>query len=578
MMGMFTPKLKVKPIRAVGSYGAAGHGAPVSVEVGGPGRFLLVISACALCFAVIGLRLADIALVEKGAGNAHIAVADSRRYERPDLTDRNGNILAKDLYSPSLYADAGQIIDVDEVVEKLSPILTELTPDDLDRKLRRKSAFIWLKRGLTPKQQSKIHALGLPGLGFVREKQRVYPNGRIAAHVLGHVNIDNRGIAGIEKYIDRIGLSNNKELTPLALSIDLRAQHVVSKELAAALITYKAKAATAVVLDVHTGEVLALSSLPDYDPNAPSDALKPDNLNRMTAGVYELGSVFKTFTVAMALDEGVATLKSRYDARSPIRKAGFKIDDFHAQRRVLTVPEVFIYSSNIGAAKMAEASGIKTQKAFLRKLGLLDRMQTELPESRNPLYPKDWKPLNMLTIAFGHGLAVSPLQAAAAAAALVNGGKMITPTFLCRSEARALFSARQVISPETSAKMRYLMRLNVTKGTARKADVPGFRVGGKTGTAEKPTRYGYSKNKLLTSFMGTFPADAPRYLILVMLDEPKGIPETHGYATSGWNAAPVTARIVKRIAPMLGVLPAEDGEQAGAGAGTVLANFKQHPG
>lgn len=575
-MPMFPQRLTVKPIKSPGQSGKKVNVAQQqATAVGARGRFVLIISACAFCFGAIGLRLADIAVVKAGSEPSHRVAAESHRYVRPDLMDRNGNILAKDLYSPSLYADAKQIIDVDEVVEKLNPILPDMEPDALYQKLRRKSAFIWLKRGITPKQQSKIHALGLPGLGFVREKQRVYPNGRIAAHVLGHVNIDNQGIAGIEKYIDQIGLSNSDALAPLALSIDLRAQYAVSEELAAAVELYKAKAAAAVVLDVHTGEVLALSSLPDYDPNEPTDALKTENLNRMTAGVYELGSIFKAFTVAMALDEGVATMKSRYDARYAIKMARFKIDDFHAKRRILSVPEVFIYSSNIGAAKMAEAAGIKRQKAFLRKLGMLTRLKTELPESRKPLFPENWKPLNMLTISFGHGLAVSPLQAASAAAALVNGGKMIKPTFLRRSEAHALFSAKQVISPDTSAKMRYLMRLNVTEGTAKKADAPGFRVGGKTGTAEKATRYGYSKNKLLTSFMGTFPADAPRYVILVMLDEPKGIKQTHGYATSGWNAAPVTARIVKRIAPMLGVLPADNSSEDQP---TVLANFKRNPG
>lgn len=576
-MAMFKSNLKVKPINAMGStLPKPGADAGAGTVVGARGRFILIISACAFCFGSIGLRLADIALIDAGAAPNHHVVAEEARFARPDLTDRNGNILAKDLYTPSLYADSGRIIDTDEVVEKLSPILPDIDPDTLYKKLSRKSAFIWLKRGLTPRQQSRIHELGLPGLGFVREKQRVYPNGRIAAHVLGHVNIDNRGIAGIEKYIDKIGLSNSDALAPVALSIDLRAQHAVNEELASAVKYYKAKAGAAVVLDVHTGEVVAMCSLPDYDPNDPSDALKPDNLNRMTAGVYELGSVFKAFTVAMALDEGVATMKSRYDARFAIKRAGFKIDDFHAKRRVLSVPEVFIYSSNIGAAKMAEAAGIRTQKAFLGKMGLLERLETELPESRQPMYPSNWKPLNMLTISFGHGLAVSPLQAASAAAALVNGGKMIKPTFLRRSEARALFSAQQVISSETSAKMRSLMRLNVTEGTAKKADVPGYRVGGKTGTAEKATRYGYSKNKLLTSFMGTFPTDAPRYAVYVMLDEPQGIKETHGYATSGWNAAPLTARIVKRIAPMLGVLPM--GEPEAGHSGAVLATYKRQPG
>ena len=557
-MSFFKRQPVVKPLGHRGSSltadGVRASGKAV-IHVGNRARFVFVMAACSLCFGMISLRLVEVAAVAQTGLERRAGSAQNIRYQRPDLMDRNDIIMAKDLNKTSLYADSTKIIDIDEVVEKLTAVLPDLDPRRLRAKLSHKSKFIWIKRGLTPRQHARIFRLGLPGLEFERENSRVYPNGQIAAHILGHVNVDNKGTAGIEKYIDTIGLSNADALAPVKLSIDLRVQHAVREELVAAMQLYKAKAVSAVVLDVHTGEVLAMSSLPDYDPNDPAKSLNKNTLNRMTAGVYELGSVFKAFTVAMALDSGVATLKSKYDARKAIRAASFKIDDFHAKRRILTVPEVFIYSSNIGAAKIALDVGRKRQKAFLKRLGLLTRLQTELPESRQPMFPKTWRPVNVMTIGYGHGLAVSPLQAASAAAALVNGGKLITPTFLKRSEAVALFSAKQVLKPETSADMRYLMRLNVTKGTARKADVPGYLVGGKTGTAEKATRHGYSKNKLLTSFMGTFPTNAPKYVILVVLDEPKGLKQTHGYATSGWNAAPVTAKIVARIAPMLGVLP-----------------------
>ena len=578
-MGFFKTQPVVKPLDRRGEIKTANPvraGGKSGVLIGNRARFVFIMASCALCFGAITLRLVDVAAMARSEVMQNAVATSKLRYQRPDLTDRNGNIMAKDLNKTSLYADPAKIIDVDEVVEKLTSVLPDLDPRRLRARLLRKSRFIWIKRELTPRQHARIFRFGLPGLEFERENSRVYPNGQIAAHILGHVNVDNKGTAGIEKYIDSAGLSNAKTLKPVKLSVDLRVQHAVREELAKALETFKAKAASAVVLDVHTGEVLAMSSLPDYDPNNPAKSLNKNTLNRMTAGVYELGSVFKAFTVAMALDAGVATLKSKYDARKAIRAASFKIDDFHAKRRILTVPEVFIYSSNIGAAKIALDVGRKRQKDFLKRLGLLTRLQTELPESRQPMFPKTWRPVNVMTIGYGHGLAVSPLQAASAAAALVNGGKLITPTFLKRSEAVALFSAKQVLKPETSADMRYLMRLNVTSGTARKADVPGYLVGGKTGTAEKATRHGYSKNKLLTSFMGTFPTNAPEYVILVVLDEPKGIKKTHGYATSGWNAAPVTAAIVSRIAPMLGVLP--EGQNAEITRQPRLAAFEKEPG
>jgi cell division protein FtsI (penicillin-binding protein 3) len=321
---------------------------------------------------------------------------------------------------------------------------------------------------------------------------------------------------------------------------------------------FRAKAAAGIVLNAYTGEVLALASLPDFSPNNPADALKSENVNRVTAGVFELGSIIKAVTFAMALDYGTATLKSRYDARFPLVIGRARINDFHAQKRIMTVPEIFMHSSNIGTGKMALEVGEERHQAFLRKLGFFDRLQTELPEAAKPLLPPRWGKLVTVTASFGHGFAVQPMQGAAVAAALVNGGKLIPPTLLKRDVETADALAEQVIKPSTSADMRYLFRLNVTEGTAGKAEVPGYRVGGKTGTAEKVIKGRYSKDHRLTSFIGAFPMDDPKYVMLMMLDEPKPLPETYGYATSGWNAVPTAGKVIARIAPLLGVTPEFD--------------------
>jgi cell division protein FtsI (penicillin-binding protein 3) len=317
-------------------------------------------------------------------------------------------------------------------------------------------------------------------------------------------------------------------------------------------------AAAGIVADVRTGEIVAMVSVPDYDPNNPREALDPSRINRLTTGVYEMGSTFKALTIGMGLDSGKVKLNSTFDARMPLRFGKFDIHDFHAQNRVLSVPEIFTYSSNIGAARVALAVGVEGHKAFLRKLGQLDRLRTELPESAEPIVPKRWGELNTITIAFGHGLSVAPLQSVMGVAALVNGGRLIPPTFLKRNEQQALAVSQQVIKPETSTMMRYLMRLNAEKGSAARVDVKGYYVGGKTGTAEKVVNGRYSKTKLLTDFMAILPSDNPRYLVLVMLDEPQGLPETHGYATSAWNAGPAAAKIIARIGPLLGLEPRFD--------------------
>jgi cell division protein FtsI (penicillin-binding protein 3) len=437
---------------------------------------------------------------------------------------------------------------------------------ELRERLALKRRFVWLKREITPPQQAQIHRLGLPGIGFLREHKRVYPHAAAVSHVIGHVNIDNQGIAGIEKWLDSRGLADlhmagfarDRLQRPIELALDLRVQHALRDELVTARTRFKAVAAAGLLTDVRTGEIISMVSVPDYDPNVPREALDPTRINRLTTGVFEMGSTFKALTVAMALDSGKITLKSSFDARIPLQYGKHTIHDFHAQRRILTVPEIFTYSSNIGTARMALAVGVDNHRAFLKKLGQLDRLRTELPESAEPLVPKRWGELNTVTIAFGHGLSVAPLQAVMGVGALVNGGYLIPPTFLKRSEAEARALAKAVVKPETSEKMRYLMRLNAEKGTATKADVKGYYIGGKTGTSEKVVGGRYSKSKVLNTFMAILPADRPRYLLTIMLDEPQAIPETQGFTTSGWNAAPTTGKVIARIAPLLGIEPRFD--------------------
>jgi cell division protein FtsI (penicillin-binding protein 3) len=381
------------------------------------------------------------------------------------------------------------------------------------------------------------------------------------------VNVDNQGIAGMEKYVDDhwladlhlAGFAKGEDLDPVQLSIDLRVQHIMRDELVTAMTKYKAIAATGVVLNVHTGEVLAMVSLPDFDPNDPVDALKPDRINRMTAGVFELGSVFKSFTIATGLDTGTITLNDRVDATSSLRFGKFTIGDFHATHRVLSVPEVFTHSSNIGAARIAMKFGAQVQQDYLRRFGLLTRMKTELPEIGLPIVPARWSDITTATVAFGHGIAVTPLQVAAGDAALMNGGKLIPPTFLPRTREEADRIAVQVVKPSTSAQIRYLFRLNVTdaSGSGSRAAVPGYMVGGKTGTAEKVINGRYSGNHRLNSFLAAFPMDDPQYAVLITLDDPQ--PERPGLpATAGMNAATAVGAVIRRSAALLGVKPREN--------------------
>jgi cell division protein FtsI (penicillin-binding protein 3) len=529
-------------------------------------RIGAAIAAFALVYAVIGAKLVMFAV----SPDAHLArrgmAQDAIATARPDIIDRNGEILATDVKAPSLYAEPRRIIDLDEAVELLTAVLPDIDAAELRERLASRRGFVWLKRGISPEQQRGIHHLGIPGIGFLDENKRDYPNGIEVSHVIGLVNIDNQGIAGIEKWLDdtglaalhMAGLATDRLQDPVQLALDLRVQHALRDELIAARERFRAIAASGVVTDVRTGEVISLVSLPDYDPNNPREARLPDRINRVTTGVYEMGSTFKALTLAMALDSGKVSLSSTFDARVPLRYGRFTIHDFHAQHRVLSVPEIFTYSSNIGTARIALRLGVEYHKAFLKKVGQLDRLRTELPESAEPLVPRHWGELNTVTIAFGHGLSVAPLQAIMAVGALVNGGHLIPPTFLKRNEPDAMALSKQVISSQTSVDMRYLMRLNAEKGTAKLADINGYYVGGKTGTAEKIIGGHYSKTKVLTAFMGIMPSDEPRYLLAIMLDDPQATPETHGFTTSGWNAVPVAGKVISRIAPLLGLEPRLD--------------------
>ena len=522
--------------------------------------------AFAAIYAVIGGRLIMFAAVGDSHSARRAAAQDAIATARPDIVDRNGEVLATDVKAPSLFGEPRRIIDKDEAIELLTATLPDLDTSEVRDRLSSKKGFVWLKREITPLQQQEIHRLGVPGIGFLRENKRVYPTGAEVAHLIGLVNIDNQGIAGMEKWLDsngladlhRAGFATDRLQRPVELSIDLRVEHALRDELLKAKDKYKAKAASGLVSNVKTGEIVAMVSLPDFDPNNPREAHDPERINRLTTGVYEMGSTFKALTLAMALDSGKATLNTMYDARGALHYGKFAIHDTHPLGRAISLSEVFTFSSNVGAARIALAQGVEAHKAFLRKMGQLDRLRTELPESASPIVPKRWSELNTITIAFGHGLSVAPLQAVMGINAVMNGGYLIPPTFLKRSEEEARALAKKVIKSETSEKMRYLMRLNAEIGTAKQADVKGYYIGGKTGTSEKVVNGRYSKKQVLNSFTAIVPADNPQFQVLVMLDEPKALPETKGFITSGWNAVPTGGKVIARIAPLLGIEPRFD--------------------
>jgi cell division protein FtsI (penicillin-binding protein 3) len=522
-------------------------------------RLIIAGALMGLAFVVISARLIEVSGFKSGDNRfAHVSAPARVETSRADIVDRNGVLLATTLTAPSLYADPKTMgdahVDARTAARKLVQALPDLNESEVYAKLTSDKSFVWLKRQLTPRQMASVNALGIPGLDFENEEKRIYPQGRAFAHVVGYAGVDNKGLAGIERSFDE---SLRSRHDPLQLSVDLRVQSILRAEIAKQITAFTAVGGSGIVMDVNTGEVLALVSLPDFDPNDPSGTPTENLFNRVTLGTYEIGSVFKIFTVAMALDDRVATLTSGEDASHPIQIDRFTIHDDHAQNRWLSVPEIFMYSSNIGAAKLAMDVGADRQREFLGKLGLLKAPNFELPEIAAPLVPSAWHPVNVMTIGFGHGISVSPLQIASAVSAVANGGTLHPATIIKRPADEAV-PGRQVMSEATSIEMRKLLRLVVEKGTGKLAEAPGYVVGGKTGTAEKVSGKTYNHHSLMSSFAGVFPANDPRYFIMISIDEPHGNKQSFGYATAGWVAAPGVSRSVERMASLLGIQPVDE--------------------
>lgn len=513
----------------------------------------------AVCYLTLAARVVDIAVVQPwlmasaGADGEPIQVLATDTSFRSSIVDRNGVLLASSVSSRSLYANPQlvQRFGVDEAVDALHHIFPEMSRETLRHRLSSDRTFVYIKRHLSPREQAAVNAIGVPGLEFEESEQRIYPHGELFSHILGYVGVDNQGLAGIEKHFDNELKAGERELQ---LSVDARAQHILREELMAGVEEFQAIGAVGAIMDVQTGEMIAMSSLPDFDPHNPADASKDAIFNRATTGVYEMGSTFKTFTIAMGLEYGTAQMHSGYDARNPIRFAGHTIRDSHPEARWLTVPEIFIHSSNIGTVKMVMDVGKKRQKTFLRKLGMMERLPLELPEVAEPLTPRRWRDINMMTISYGHGISVTPIHLLRAIASLVGDGALLTPT-LVKAETILEEEREPIVSQETVMNIRKLLGMVVQYGTGKKANAEGYRVGGKTGTAEKAKGGRYAAHDKLASFVGVFPVDEPKYAILVMLDEPRGNKSTYGFATGGWVSAPVVKRVVERIAPLYGMKP-----------------------
>ena len=468
---------------------------------------------------------------------------------RGDILDRNGRLLATSVVSRALVAWPPEIDDVEAVAAQLSAALPSLSFEEARQRLSLKRKFVFVTRRLTPRDQKAVLDLGLPGVGLQSEDMRIYPHGRLAAHLLGRTEPSDGGLVGNAGAEQRFNEILSDPTQSVQLSVDIRVQHIVREELLRAVEHFSALGGAGLALDIRTGEVLAMVSLPDFDPNRQAK-MDEARANRASLLVAEMGSTFKLLTLATALDRGVSRLASRFDASAPIRAFGHRIRDYRGRNRVLSAAEVVVHSSNIGAARMAEKIGAKTLRRYLDMLGLLSRPALELPEVGHPIVPRTWHPLTTMTVGFGHGLSVSPLQTASAIGALANDGVAVPVTLLRRT---APPTARRVFSSGTSEKMRWIMRQTVLRGSGSRADNASYPVGGKTGTAEKVVNGRYDSGKRLNSFVGVFPIGDPRYAVIVMLDEPKAVEGTHGYATAAWNAVPVAGAAIPRIGSMLGV-------------------------
>ncbi len=531
-------------------------------------RIVVIILLFFICFIALGARMLNLmvlnATTSPNASSYSIHTQDTDLTQlRSNIIDRNGTLLTTTLKTSSLYANPGQMLDKGEAAEMLSTVLNNMSAESLFKLFSKKRHFIWIKRHLSPRIEKQINLLGIPGLHFIEEQRRVYPHGALFAHVVGATNVDNNGLLGIE-------LSHNTQLSSgatsnLQLSLDIRIQHAMRDELLQSQKKFKAKAAGGLVMNVNTGEIIAMVSLPDFDPNMVFSATDEQKFNRITLGVYELGSIFKPLIIAQALELNIINLDSTYDATKPIIvPGGHIINDYHGKKRWLSVPEIFVHSSNIGIAKIALDVGTTQQSAFLEKLELNQSLQFEINEIGRPLFPTVWRKARAMTVSFGHGIAVSPLQGARTLNAIINGGLLkpvtlipvLTDNMTLEEKQAVASKGIRIISEETSKKMRQMFRLLVSssnRGHYKK--IADYAFGGKTGTAEKSIVGGYDRNRLLNSYVGVVPINKPEYLIYVLLDEPQGNESTFGFASAGWTAAPTVTKIIARIAPLLGIEP-----------------------
>ncbi|MCB9982493.1 MAG: penicillin-binding protein 2 [Rhodospirillales bacterium] len=532
------------------------------------GRLVLMSGFFILVYMVFAVRAFDLAVIQGRAISADdgVRIAESAveqakpavNIRRADITDRNGVLLATTLKTSALFADPYLISDAPGTAGALAKIFPDLQYGEVLQKLQSNKRFVWLQRSVTPDQQYQVLQIGEPGLEFEESYKRFYPQGELTAHLLGYGNIDEQGLAGIE-------LSFNKYLSDghdLKLTLDVRLQHALRRETLKAMEEFEATGATGAIMDVTTGEILAGISLPDFNPHDPGAAGKDAIFNRLTLGAYELGSVFKIFSTAALFESRDVPMGTRFDASEPIKMGRFTIHDYHAEDRELTIPEVFMYSSNIGSALMGQAVGTEALRSFYKDLGLLDPLDFEVREVARPLVPDPWREINTLTASYGHGVSTTPLQLVTAVSSIVNGGYVVKPSLVMneQTDTGEVKENVRIVSARTAQRMRQLLRLVVTDGTAKKAEVKGYRVGGKTGTAEKIVNGKYDSKKKISSFIGVFPMDEPRYAVFIMVDEPKGQKHTWGYATGGWVAAPAVARVIASMTSILGIPPA--GESA----------------
>lgn len=521
----------------------------------GRNRTVVAGAIFSILFVLLAVRTIDLSVL-RGLQEPNLVQArtsDVIETSRANIVDRNGVLIATSLPTDSLFVDSKAFLtageDPAQTARKLSRLLPGLSHATAVKKLGSGKRFEYLVRNLTPNQKYQVNLLGVPGLNFQREERRTYPHGPLLSHIMGYTDVDGRGIAGIEKSFDSQLMSPNGHLQ---LSIDVRVQAVMRTALQNAIDEFKAIGGAGVVMDIQTGELLSLVSLPDFDPNDTGSIKGDAAFNRASKGVYEMGSIFKLFNTAMALDSGTVSIKDEFDATKPLKIGRFRINDYHAKNRVLSVPEILVFSSNIGSAQIALEAGTNLQRDYLQRFGLLNTTALEIPEVGAPLLPATWRKASTMTISYGHGIAITPLQLTSAVGAVANGGLLHHPT-LVKMKANELVQGQRVISEKTSAQMRDLMRLVVLQGSGKKANSEFYRVGGKTGTADKQQNGRYNRRARISSFAGVFPMENPRYAVLAMVDEPVGNKKTFGYATAGWVAAPIVKEVVDHIGPMLGL-------------------------